>query len=218
MQEQKLMKRRTFVLTAATAALPASLLTALPVRAQDSKGYRELKPPVPVDTPTGQIEVIEFFSYGCSHCKDFEPAFEAWAKAVPKDVVVRHVHVGWDKQFEPLQRLYYSLEALGKVDAVQAKVYTALQTEHKRLDQPDVLFPWIAQQGVDRAKFEQAYKSFGVANQIQRATGIQNAYQIEGTPGLGIGGRFSTDSGLAHGFDAMLKLTDTLIDRIRKNQ
>jgi len=212
------MKRRTFVLTAATAALPASLLTALPVQAQDDKGYKELKPSVPVDVPAGQIEVIEFFSYGCSHCKDFEPIFEAWTKTVPKDVVVRHVHVGWDKQLEPLQRLYYALETLGKVDALQAKVYAALQTERKSLDQPDVLFPWIAQQGVDRAKFEQAYKSFGVANQVQRAISAQNAYQIEGTPGMGIGGRFSTDSGMARGFDGMLKLTDTLIDRIRKGK
>jgi len=210
------MKRRTFALVAATAVMPPSLLAALPARAQAGKDYKEIKPPVSVDTPAGQIEVIEFFSYGCSHCKDFEPTFAAWAKAVPKDVVVRHVHVGWDKGFEPLQRLYYSLEALGQVNALQAKVYTALQTERKRLDQPDVLFAWIAQQGVDRAKFEQAYKSFGVANQIQRAIVAQNAYQIEGTPGIGVGGRFSTDSGMARGFDSMLKLVDTLIGQIRQ--
>jgi len=212
------MKRRTFALATAAAALPASLLTALPVWAQSGKTYKELKPPVPVDTAPGQIEVIEFFSYGCPHCRDFEPDFEAWIKTTPKDVVVRRVHVGWGKQYEPLQRLYYALEVLGLVDAMQIKAYTAVQTEHKRIDQPDVLFAWIAQQGVDRAKFEQAYNSFSVANQVQRANRAQDAYQIEGTPGMGIGGRFSTDSGMAQGFGPMLKLADTLIDQVRRTR
>jgi thiol:disulfide interchange protein DsbA len=121
-------------------------------------------------------------------------------------------------QGEPLQRIYYSLEALGQVDALQAKVYDALQAKNLRLNQPDVLFAWIAQQGVNRTKFEQAYKSFGVANQVQRANRATDAYQIEGTPGLGIGGRFSTDIGMAQGADAMLKLVDTLIAQVRQTR
>ena len=214
------MKRRTFTLAAATAAIPASLLATLPVRAQSGKqSYKEIKPPAPVDTPAGRIEVLEFFSYVCPFCKNFEPPFEAWIKTAPKDVAVRRVHVGWNMDGmmgEPLQRIYYSLEALGLVDALQSKVFSAIQTEKKRLEQPDVLFAWAAQQGVDRAKFEQAYKSFGVANQIQRANRITNAYQIEGTPGMGVGGRFSTDIGMSQGAGPMLKLVDTLIDRMRR--
>jgi thiol:disulfide interchange protein DsbA len=195
--QEKTMKRRTFALTIATAAMPSAFLTALPAHAQGSKGYKEIQPPVPVDTPAGQIEVIEFFSYICPFCKNFEPTFEAWVKTVPKDVTVRRVHVGWNMDGmpgEPLQRIYYSLEALGQADALQTKVYTALQTEHKHLEQRDVLFAWVAQQGIDRPKFEQAYQSFGVANQIQRANRTTDAYKIEGTPSLGIGGRFSVDS------------------------
>lgn len=215
------MKRRTFALAAATAAMPASFLAALPASAQAGKTYKEIKPPVSMDTPAGKIEVIEFFSYICPYCKKFEPDFETWIKTVPKDVAVRHVHVGWNMdgmQGEPLQRIYYSLEALGQVDALQAKVYDALQAKDIRLNQPDVLFAWVAQQGVDRARFEQAYKSFGVANQVQRANRATEAYQIEGTPGMGIGGRFSTDIGMAQGADQMLKLVDTLIAQIRQTR
>jgi thiol:disulfide interchange protein DsbA len=215
------MKRRTFVLTAATAAMPASLLTALPASAQAGKTYNEIKPPVPVDLPAGQIEVIEFFSYICPFCDKFEPAFEAWIKTVPKDVTVRRVHVGWNmdgKMGAPLQRIYYSLEVLGQVAALQTRVYAALQDQRINLDQPDVLFNWIARQGVDAAKFKQAYNSFGVANQIQRANRTQEAYQIVGTPGMGVGGRFSTDIGMARGPDAMLKLVNDLIGQVRKSR
>jgi thiol:disulfide interchange protein DsbA len=105
---------------------------------------------------------------------------------------------------------------MGKVNQMQSKVFTALQTEKKRLDKPDVLFPWIADQGVDRAEFEKAYKSFGVATAIRKAAQLQEAYQVEGTPALGIAGKYYTDPTLTSGFDSMLKVANTLIAQERK--
>jgi thiol:disulfide interchange protein DsbA len=208
------MKRREFALCAA-AALPG--LLALPAQAQSDKGYVELRQRVAAESPAGQIEVIEFFSYGCPHCRDFEPIFETWKKSVPKDVTVRRVHVSFQSSFEPLQRIYYSLEALGKTDdPVHGKVFDALLTEHKRLDKPEVLFSWIAEQGLNRAKFEEVYKSFGVASKVRRALQLQEAYGVEGTPALGIAGRFYTDASMAAGFERMIKLTNELIAQVRK--
>ena len=212
------MKRRTFALTAAAAALPASLLTAWPARAQGAKSYREINPAVDVEAPAGQVEVVEFFSYACPYCKQFEPMLEDWLKTAPKYVTLRRVHVGWNMDgfmAAPLQRIYYALLALGKVDAMQSKVFDALQTEHRHLEQTDVLFPWIATQGIDRAKFEQAYNSFGVANQVQRAATVTNAYQIESTPSMGVAGRFATDPGMANqNFAGMIKTTSTLVEQV----
>lgn len=203
------MNRREFALSATLAALPGFL--ALPAHAQQGKGYVEISPKAPVDVPAGQVEVIEFFSYGCVHCMHFEPIFAAWKKSVPKNVVVRLEHVGFQSSFEPLQRIYYALEAVGEVDKVHAKVFDALQNQRKRLDKPDVLFAWMAEQGVDRAKFEQAYKSFGVASKVRRAVQLQEAYKVEGTPALGIGGRYYTDGSMAGGFERMIQITNQLI-------
>ena len=35
------------------------------------------------DRATGKVEVTEFFSYGCSHCYDFEPVLGKWVKSCP---------------------------------------------------------------------------------------------------------------------------------------
>nr|WP_257646053.1 thiol:disulfide interchange protein DsbA/DsbL [Ottowia beijingensis] len=156
------------------------------------------------------------FSYGCSHCKNFEPIFTAWKKAAPADVVVRREHVGFQSSFEPLQRIYYALESMGEVDKVHAKVFEALQTQRKRIDKPEVLFPWIAEQGLDRAKFEAAYKSFGVATKVRRAVQLQDAYKVEGTPALGVAGRYYTDGSMAGGFERMIQLANNLIAQERK--
>ena len=205
------MKRREFTLGAAVVLLPL-----LPARAQSGKGYVELKQPAPVDAPKGQIEVIEFFSYGCVHCMNFVPVFEPWIKAAPKDVTVRLEHVQFQSNFEPLQRIYYSLLAMDQVDAVHEKVFKALQVERKRLDQPDVLFPWIAEQCLDRSRFESVYKSFVVATQARRAMQLQEDYRVEGTPALGIAGRYYTDGAMAGGFERMLQITNQLIEQERK--
>jgi thiol:disulfide interchange protein DsbA len=69
---------------------------------------------------------------------------------------------------------------------------------------------------VDRAKFEEAYKSFGVASKLRRAVQLQDAYGVEGTPALGIGGRYYTDGSMAGGFDRMIKITNDLIAQERK--
>ena len=209
------MKRREFTLAAAVAALPGLLST--PAQAQQGKGYAELAQRAPVDTKPGEIEVIEFFSYGCVHCMNFEPIMDAWVKTLAKDVKFRRVHVGFQSSFEPLQKIFYSLEAMGQVNAaMQNKVFKALQEERIRLDKPEVLFPWIAKQGIDQAKFKAQYKGFGVATQIRKAKALQDAYKVEGTPALGVAGRYYTDGSMAGGFERMIQLVNQLIEQERK--
>ena len=206
------MKRREFAQLALLGAVPSVFSFA----AQANSGYATLKQPASVLAPKGQIEVVQFFSYGCSHCKNFDPVFEAWRKTAAKDVSVRLVHVGFNKNFEPLQRIYYALESLGQAQALNGKVFKAFQDEKKRLDQPEVLFPWVAEQGVDRAKFEAAYQSFSVATQVRLAIQLQDQYQVEGTPAVGIAGRYYTDGSMAGGFERMIQITNQLIEQERK--
>lgn len=208
------MQRREFALS--TAAFGLGALWAAPALAQSGQGYIEIKPPAPVDSSDGQVEVIEFFSYGCIHCKNFEPTFKAWKDAAPEHVKVRAVHVGFNPSFEPLQRIFYTLSAMDELDKAHAQVFEAILSERKRLDKLDVLLPWMAEHGVDRAKFEATYKSFGVATQLRRAAQLQEAYKVEGTPALGIAGRYYTDGSMAGGFERMIQLTNRLIEQERQ--
>ena len=176
-------------------AIATGLSAALPAQAQiagfkEGSDYLRLQRPAPVDSKGGQIEVLEFFAYTCIHCYNFEPLLTAWMAKKPANVVVRRTPVAFSPAMEPLQRLYYALEAMGKVEALHEKAFRAVHVDKVRLQDPAVMADWIAQQGVDKTQFNQFYNSFGVAGKAKRATQLQDAYQVEGTPALGVAGRY----------------------------
>ena len=185
---------------------------------RSGKDYITLERPVTTEAGNGKIEVLEFFWSSCPHCNQFEPAFEQWAKNAPKDVVVRRVPVAFRDDFVPQQRLYYTLEAMNLVDKMHLRVFTAIHGEKLMLNSDAAVLAWADKQGIDRAKFEQAYKSFGVATKSKRAVQLQNDFKIEGVPSLGVAGRYYIDGTLAGSMPRALQVADALIAQRRQNR
>ena len=179
---------------------------------REGSEYRRLSRPAPVDVGPGQVEVLEFFSYSCIHCYRFEPLMKGWMQRQPREIVMRRVHVGFNAGFEPLQRLYYTLEALGKVEALHLKAFAAIHDERRHFNGLEPIADWAAGQGVDRQAFVQTYQSFGVSGKVKRALQLQDAYEVEAIPSLGIAGRFIVP-GQA---ERTLSVADALIARVRQ--
>jgi thiol:disulfide interchange protein DsbA len=217
------MKRRDFSLAAAAAVVAPGLMGVRVALAQapkprEGKDYLVLEKRAPADAPAGKIEVIEFFWYSCPHCYAFEPALEAWIKAAPKDITVKRVPVGFREDFGPQQRMYYTLEALGKADELHGKFFKAIHSERLPLSTDDAIIAWAEKQGLDKAKFTEVYRSFSVASKVRRAIQLQDAYKVEGVPALGIAGRYYTDGSLAGSMERALSVTDFLIAEVRKSK
>src|SRR5687768_6401845 len=121
------MNRREF--SAGTACIVAAASLGLSPLAwaqkmpEDGEDYKSLDKRAPTEAPAGKVEVVEFFWYSCPHCNVFEPQLEAWQKRLPADVVLRRVPVAFRDSFVPQQRLFYTLEAMGKLDALHGKVF-----------------------------------------------------------------------------------------------
>ena len=184
------MYRRDFTLSLLAAG------TALPVRAQrvaprEGVEYPRLPKPAPVEAPAGKIEVIEFFAYSCIHCYNFEPLLEDWEKRKPADVVLRRTPVAFSPAFEPMQRLYYTLESMNLLERLHGAVFKAIHADRLPLTTSGPITEWVVRQGVDRAKFSEVFNSGATATKARRAAALQDAYAIEGTPALGIAGRFT---------------------------
>ncbi len=211
------MKRREFSLSSAAAVaasavtLPLSLSAQAQVRQfKEGKDFVKLKKPVATDAPAGKVEVIEFFWYSCPHCNAFEPTFEAWAKKAPANMSIHRVPVAFNASFVPQQKLYFALEAMGLLPKLHTTVFRAVHVERKPLNKDDAIFEWIGQQGVDVAKFKEAYNSFNTANLVRKATQLQENYQVEGVPSMGVGGKYYTDGTMAGNMENVLQVVDYL--------
>jgi protein dithiol oxidoreductase (disulfide-forming) len=216
------MKRREFSLAASTAAAAAAFglpqAHAQGKKPEDGADYITLDKRVLVEAPAGKIEVIEFFWYSCPHCNAFEPRLEAWIKKAPADLFIKRVPVAFRDDFVPQQRLFYVLEAMGKVDEMQRKVFNAIHVDRLLLNKEDLILDWVGKQGLDKAKFQELYNSFSVSTKARKATQLMEAFKVQGVPALGIAGRYYTDGTLAGTMDKALVVTDYLIAEARKTK
>ena len=142
------MDRRQFSLTAGSALAGAGLAWSTAAQAQAKKPelgvhYLALGSPAPTEAPAGKVEVLEFFWYNCPHCNAFEPELAAWLKRMPKNVAFRRVPVAFNANFVPQQRLYFSLEALGLVEKLHAKVFDAIHNQKIKLDDGQAITAWM---------------------------------------------------------------------------
>jgi thiol:disulfide interchange protein DsbA len=141
---------------------------------------------------------------------------QSWVKRLPADVSLRRIPVAFRDEMVPQQRLFYTLESLGKVDELHGKVFEAIHKERVDLTREAGILEWVAKQGLDPQKFQELYRSFAVSSKARRATEVQDLYQVQGVPAMGIAGRWYTDGSLTGNMQRALQVTDHLIAEARK--
>lgn len=211
------MNRRDWTATAAAAGL---WLASGAARAQgpapvEGRDFVRLNTPAAVPAG-GKIDVVEFFWYGCPHCNTLEPALEAWVKRLPPDVGFRRVHVAFTALHETHAKIFHALEALGQFETLHRRVFAAMHVQRQRLDKEADIVAFVAANGVDGAKFKEAFNSFGVATKTRQGKQLSEAYKIDGVPAIGIHGRWWTSPSLAGSTERAFAVAETLIQRARK--
>jgi len=217
------MNRRQFHLSSLATTLGLGGLAALgstPAGAQatdivEGRDFRRLETTAPVPSH-GKIDVVEFFWYGCPHCYALEPALDAWVEKLPADVVFRRMPVTFAALHEGHAKMFFALEALGQLPKLHKTIFTALHVQRRRLDRADDMAAFVAEHGVGREAFLDAFNAFGVASKVRQSRQLSEAYRLEGVPALGIQGRFLTSGSLAGSNEKALRVADLLIARSRR--
>lgn len=198
-----------------------SLLVALPAAAQPGRdtGYQEGLHYQLIDgapaVSSGPIEVLEAFSYLCSHCGTFDPYVEAWAKRLPENVIFRRLPVVFGREsWEIYARAYLTAEALSVAEAGHGPLMDRLWKEKKVLRSMEELAEFYAQFGVDPQKFLATARSFAVESRLKRDQMRVQSFGIRGTPSLVVNGKFLVAGNAAvPSFEAMLDVVDYLIEK-----
>ena len=174
--------------------------------------YVIINPPIPSEA-ANKIEVLEFFWYACPHCASLEPSVKEWAKNLPADVAFRKVHVPFNELKH--QQLFYTLEAMGKGEAIGDKVFAAIHVDKDRMDSLDKIVAQMTKAGLDKKAFTDAWESFGVQTRMRKATSMSATYKIESVPTLIINGKYRTMPSVAGGNAGVLQVADLLIEQER---
>jgi thiol:disulfide interchange protein DsbA len=206
--------RRSFVST--VFGLFSALTVATSSFAQTAgKDYTPVSPAQPTED-AAKIEVLEFFSYGCPHCADFNPVLTAWAAKLPGDVVVKKVPITFGRAaWANIAKLYYTLEITGDLHRLESDVFKAIHVERQNLFEEKTLTEWVVKKGVDPKKFAETFASFGVMSKVKRGDQMAQAYKITGVPALAVDGKFMVGG---QDFSSQLATADKLIAKARSEK
>lgn len=207
--------RRTFCRAAGLSLGLSTLSLSALGQVTAGRDYLPIEPAQPGDAP-GKIEVIEFFSYGCPHCNEFHPLITQWAARLPAEVNFRRVPVGFGRaQWLALARLYHAADAIGELKRLDDAAFKAIHGQGARLYDEKSITEWAAQQGVDKTRFGEAFRSFGVNSKAQRGDVLAQVYKIGGVPAIAVDGRYLVQG---QNYEELLANADKLVAKARRDK
>ena len=167
---------------------------------------------------TERIEVVYFFYYGCSWCYEFEPYMADWLKNKPTDVSFRRIPALRSSKWITLTRTYYTYEALDLLPRLHAPTFRAFHRDDVNLQSESALFDWVEKQGVDRKRFEAAFKSEAITARVANSRALTNAFEVESTPSVAVDGRYITSSGMTGGVAQLMTVVEALVNMVREER
>lgn len=156
----------------------------------EGRDYTVIKSPLTLEKP-GQIEVREFFWYGCGHCYALEPHLNNWLATKPTDVNFIRTPAALNPVWEQNARAYYAVEGMGKMsDALHEQLFTTIHQKQQQIfDQPS-LAKFYTAAGIDAAQFNSAYNSFAVSTKINQSKKMAQQAGLSGVPALVVNGQY----------------------------
>jgi thiol:disulfide interchange protein DsbA len=103
---------------------------------------------------------------------------------------MRRIPLPFQGPSDPEARLFLTLDAMGKLEQYHDRVFRAVHVERKRLMKDEDIIAWATSNGLDKAKFMEAWNSFGVQTKLKRLPAVAEAYKASSTPTVIVDGKY----------------------------
>ena len=178
---------------------------------KEGTNYRKIVPAQPTAVTPGKVEVLEVFWYGCAHCFALDPALESWRnKGKAQYVEFVRIPAMWNDGTRMHARLFYTAEALGKLEALHTQLFREIHVNGDPLNTVEKMTAFFKKQGVSPDAFQKAFSSFAVESKLQRADFLNRRYRINSVPTFVVNGKYVTDVGQAGGEQQLFALIEEL--------
>ncbi len=213
----------TFFRPLVLALLLCLTLTAPGIQAQTppapvlGRDFVRLDPLQPVSSGD-QVEVIEFFYYGCPVCYELEPALSSWTLKMRDSVNVRRIPALATSRWENFAKLYYTLDVLNELERLHWPVYDNVHVDDVKLNNESVMLDWVSSNGIDRQKFIDTYASAAIQEKVAAAKETIRKYGIKGVPSVVVDGKYLTSARIAGSTRKLIQVLDYLVERARSER
>jgi len=165
-------------------------------------------------TSGDKIELVEAFSYLCTHCNTFEPYINGWIKRKPENVEFRRIPVVFGRgSWELYARGYVTANLMNVPEEAHIAMMDRLWKEKKMMRSMDEIADFYSQYGLDKDKFLSTSRSFAVDSKIRKDQLEVKSFGITGTPALVLNGKYRISGNAAvANYDVLLDVVDYLIE------
>jgi protein dithiol oxidoreductase (disulfide-forming) len=208
---------RTLVVLASLSPLACSAATTEEYKL--GQHYMKVRQAVAPANPA-RIEVLEVFAYSCPHCYSLEPLVRKWRERLPADVeFVRSPHSLGMSQNEPRNRAFYAARMLNVLDRFHPALFDAVHKERKTMATPaDLRALFVQSTGLKGEEFDGAFGSFAADAGFRRGENAIRDFGITSVPTMVVDGKYFVSPNMSNGLEGLLKVTDHLIERARKER
>lgn len=161
----------------------------------DGQQYVSLQKPV-----AGEPQVLEFFSFFCPHCYQFERIYhisDAVKKNLPADTKVTKYHVDFlGGDFGPVVTHAWAVAlALGVEDKVTAPIFDGIQKTQTITDAESLKTAFINAAGISSQEYDAAWNSFAVKALVAQQEKAASDVDLRGVPAMFINGKYMINNG-----------------------
>jgi thiol:disulfide interchange protein DsbA len=119
----------------------------------------------------------------------------------------------WNPTNEIHARMFYTAEALGKLDEMHEAIFREMHINNQSLTTEASIEALFLNFGVSEEEFEDTFRSFAIESKLKRAKNLTQRYRIQSVPILVTNGKYLATGPDVKNFDDMLAVTDELIER-----
>ncbi|WP_145507192.1 thiol:disulfide interchange protein DsbA [Yersinia alsatica] len=154
----------------------------------DGTQYQTLNKPV-----TGEPQVLEFFSFYCPHCYQFEEVYhvpQTVKKALPEGVKMTRYHVEFLGPLgKELTQAWAVAMALGVEEKVTPLMFEGVQ-KTQTIQTPDDIRNVFIKAGVSGEDYDAALNSFVVKSLVVQQQKAAEDLQLRGVPAMFVNGKY----------------------------
>lgn len=155
------------------------------------------------------ILVREFFSYGCIHCRNFDPLLEDWLVDIPDDVSFARSPVVFSASWALLAQAYFALQQLNALDENHQRLFRAIHDNGQQFLSADMIADYIDGHGATKSEFLRAFGSPEVSRKMREEESMQRKFAITSVPTLVVADKYVVNMDV--GRKASLDVVDHLI-------